>query len=454
MLNLESLIYDLPEDVLKRKWAGDFAGEIELIDALLQKELPQCLRDRLMVERRVAQMLPKQFCIPRSRAFKMVREKIPDFSEEELDALELDRAIEYIYVRGEKYYLRSFLSTLLHVHPDLARRAGMEPEQSPELDEAIAALRREGELVYDIRLRGTLRISDSAFHPGGRARVYLPLPQRCAQQSDTQIQPGAFFMADERAPQRTAYFDRLMGENEPFCVEYSYRNAVRYVDLLGGERPDAPVYPDAAPPCADDLAEQLPHIAFTPLIRAIANEWKGDETDPIRIAWRFYDAITSRIRYSYMRSYSLIDRQAEFCALNGKGDCGIQALLFIALCRCAGIPARWQSGLAVSRKHAGCHDWAQFYVEPYGWLFCDPSYGGSAHRAGDEARRRFYFGNLDPFRMVANSRYQSGFNPPASFDRADPYDNQEGEVEFDGIGLAGDQFSTVYDTLELKKIIH
>ena len=54
MLNLESLIYDLPEDVLKRKWAGDFAGEIELIDALLQKELPQCLRDRLMVERRVA----------------------------------------------------------------------------------------------------------------------------------------------------------------------------------------------------------------------------------------------------------------------------------------------------------------------------------------------------------------------------------------------------------------
>ena len=337
MLNLESLIYDLPEDVLKRKWAGDFAGEIELIDALLQKELPQCLRDRLMVERRVAQMLPKQFCIPRSRAFEMVREKIPDFSEEELDALELDRAIEYIYVRGEKYYLRSFLSTLLHVHPDLARRAGMEPEQSPEIDEAIAALRREGELVYDIRLRGTLRISDSAFHPGGRARVYLPLPQRCAQQSDTQIQPGAFFMADERAPQRTAYFDRLMGENEPFCVEYSYRNAVRYVDLLGGERPDAPVYPDAAPPCADDLAEQLPHIAFTPLVRAIANEWKGDETDPIRIAWRFYDAITSRIRYSYMRSYSLIDRQAEFCALNGKGRL-------------------WNSGAAVHRPLSLCRD--------------------------------------------------------------------------------------------------
>ena len=43
MLNLESLIYDLPEDVIKRKWAGDFGGEIALIDALLQKVLPEML---------------------------------------------------------------------------------------------------------------------------------------------------------------------------------------------------------------------------------------------------------------------------------------------------------------------------------------------------------------------------------------------------------------------------
>lgn len=452
MLHLETLAFDLPEDVLKRKWAGDFEGEIALIDALMQGDLPDFLRERLAVERAMAEKLPQSFCIPRPCALEMIREKIPGFTEAELDALELDRAVEYIYVHGEKRYLRSFLSTLLHVHPDLAERAGLPPRREPELDEAVETLRREGSLAYDIRLRGTLRIHDAQFRPGAHARVYLPLPQRCAQQSRIAVQSGAFSLADERSPQRTAYFDRWMSENEPFQVEYSYRNSVRYVDPLAEPRQSTPVYPDAPAPCADDLAEQLPHIAFTPFIRALAQAWKGGETDPVRIAWRFYDAITTKIRYSYMRPYFLIERQAEFCALNGKGDCGIQALLFIALCRCCGIPARWQSGLAVDARDAGCHDWAQFYVEPYGWLFCDPSYGGSAHREGNEARRRFYFGNLDPFRMVANSRYQTDFAPPAGFDRADPYDNQEGEVEIDGVALSGDQFSTIYETLERKRV--
>ena len=43
MLNLETLVFDLPEDVLKRKWAGDFEGELQLIDALLEKDIPEIL---------------------------------------------------------------------------------------------------------------------------------------------------------------------------------------------------------------------------------------------------------------------------------------------------------------------------------------------------------------------------------------------------------------------------
>lgn len=451
MLNLKSLVLDLPEDVLKRKWSGDFEGEIALIDALLAKDLPELLRDRLLVERCIAELLPQQYPYSRAEALDMLRAKIPDFAESELDALELDRAVDSLYVGGEKRYLRSFLSTLLKVHPDLAKRAGQAFERDALLDDAIRALRREGHLAYRIRIRGTLRIADANFHSGAHARVHLPLPQRCAQQRDIEIAPGAFSADDALAPQRTAFFERLMAENEPFVVEYAYRSAVHYVDPLAGA-PAEPLYPDAPAPCADDLAEQLPHIAFSPIIRALAHSLADGERDPIRVAWRFYDYITTQIRYSFMRPYFLIDRHADYCALNGKGDCGIQALLFIALCRCAGIPARWQSGLAVDERSAGCHDWAQFYVEPFGWLFCDPSYGGSAHRAGDEAMRKFYFGNLDPFRMVANSRYQTDFNPPARCDRADPYDNQEGEVELDGTGLTSAQFDTRYETLELVRL--
>ncbi len=49
-----------------------------------------------------------------------------------------------------------------------------------------------------------------------------------------------------------------------------------------------------------------------------------------------------------MPEYFLLDDIAEYCAVNQKGDCGVQALLFITLCRIVGIPARWQSGLSVN----------------------------------------------------------------------------------------------------------
>ena len=125
MLNLETLIYDLPEDVLKRKWAGDFEGEIALIDALLKKDIPEMLKERLRVERRMAELIPAKFCYSRDEAMEMMRAVIPDFAEEELDALELDRAVEYIYRLGEKYYLNTFRDTLLKVNADIARRAGV-----------------------------------------------------------------------------------------------------------------------------------------------------------------------------------------------------------------------------------------------------------------------------------------------------------------------------------------
>ena len=115
---------------------------------------------------------------------------------------------------------------------------------------------------------------------------------------------------------------------------------------------------------------------------------------------------------------------SEYAATNLKGDCGVQAILFITLCRIAGIPAKWQSGLYVSTHYTGCHDWAQFYIKPYGWLFADLSFGGGAYRDGDRQRWNHYFGNLDVFRMVANSEIQADFQPAKMQLRADPIDNQ------------------------------
>jgi nicotinamidase-related amidase len=45
------------------------------------------------------------------------------------------------------------------------------------------------------------------------------------------------------------------------------------------------------------------------------------------------------------------------------------------LCRAAGVPARWQSGWQTKPGDWNMHDWSEFYVEPWGWLPADASYG-------------------------------------------------------------------------------
>ena len=158
------------------------------------------------------------------------------------------------------------------------------------------------------------------------------------------------------------------------------------------------------------------------------------------------------MKYTFMPSYILLDNIADNCARNHTGDCGVLALLFLTLCRCAGIPAQWQSGLTAEPDFIGGHDWVRFYVEPYGWIFADTSYGTGAVRLGKEERRKFYFGNLDPYRMVANSAFQAPFTTLKEQMRADPYDNQLGEIETDQRGFSFDEYIRFKEILLCEEI--
>lgn len=129
-----------------------------------------------------------------------------------------------------------------------------------------------------------------------------------------------------------------------------------------------------------DLEEVLPHMAFTPYLENLLEEILEDETNPIKQARKIFDFVTTKVNYSFMREYFTIENISEYAAVNLKGDCGVQAILFITLCRMSGIPAKWQSGLYVSSHYTGCHDWAQFYVAPYGWVHADLSFAGGAYR--------------------------------------------------------------------------
>lgn len=128
------------------------------------------------------------------------------------------------------------------------------------------------------------------------------------------------------------------------------------------------------------------------------------------------------------------------------------ALTFITMCRIAGVPARWQSGLYVAPDSVGPHDWAEFYTPQTGWLNADVSFGSSARRMGEEWRRQHYFGNLDPWRMVANNRFQAEFEPVFEGMREDPYDNQMGEASVDGRGCRQREMLRSVELIEMLEV--
>lgn len=432
---VDSLATMLPEDILKRKWAGDLEGAIRAIDLRLERNLPQMLRERLVCERERIRRLPTQYPWNREQALKKFQELVPDMTSEIMEDLELKGWVDFIYIGGEKRYFvrfhRAIIKSGVISHMTGAKRTPENPYLDPMVDEMM----EKGEMKRRITLKTSVYLDDEDFVPGNYL-VHLPVPVAAAQQSDVRILEGDHDgIAPENAKARTAWWEREVKENRKFGLTYSYISHMRYADPLGKPAPEKELYENNPAPCEEDLAESGAYIRFTPYLRSLAAEIVGDEKSDAMKAYKIYEFITTKITYSFVRDYFQIDNHGEFCAVNLKGDCGLQALLFVILCRIAGVPARWQSGLSIDPDYVGAHDWAQFYLEGWGWLFADCSYGGSAWRAGSRKRHLFYFGNLDPMRMAANQAYQAEFVHPGKQLRVDPFDSQGGEMEREGAQL-------------------
>jgi len=455
---LQYLSFGLPEDIRRKKDFGDYEGAIRLIDHRLDDpSTPEALQQSLRLQKIICTLLPTEFPYSQEEALAIIREKIPKFTEAEFEEYVDDRRIRWIYVNGQPRYFNRFFASLCKTAPGFAQRAGVKmpgvesatsgSQEDSRLDISMKKMAQNDSMTNRIRIRATVKLKDELFTPGMFLRAHLPIPAACQQQRDIRIEkmwPQNGMIAPETAPQRTVCWEENMEENHEFMVEYSYLHTAVYTDAYNGE---------GLPGCYDfDLQEQAPHIFFTPYLKALCDELSSGLEDPLMKARAFYDFITLNMRYTFMPSYMMLENMVEECARNFTGDCGIFALLFLTMCRCAGIPAQWQSGLTAEPDFIGGHDWVRFYVEPYGWLFADPSYGTAAVRAGKEDRRKFYFGNLDPYRMVANSAFQTNFTVPKEQWRADPYDNQLGEIETADRGYYFDEYLRTKEILLCEEV--
>jgi transglutaminase-like putative cysteine protease len=99
--------------------------------------------------------------------------------------------------------------------------------------------------------------------------------------------------------------------------------------------------------------------------------------DPLAKGRAIYDYVIATMRYDKSGT-GWGNGDAIWACTAKRGNCTDFHSLFIGMMRAAGIPARFEIGFPLpADQHAGTipgyHCWAQFYIEPYGWIPVDAS---------------------------------------------------------------------------------
>lgn len=120
-------------------------------------------------------------------------------------------------------------------------------------------------------------------------------------------------------------------------------------------------------------------------IRQTVKDVVGDEKNPYWIARRIFDHLIDKLEYQMIGGWDV----PEVVLRRGSGSCSEYTFAFIALCRAAGLPARYQGAVSLRGDDASIdeafHRWAQIYLPNYGWVPVDANKGDRRSPA-DQAR--------------------------------------------------------------------
>ena len=139
---LKSLAVELPDEVSRYEAAGDFEGAGKAIDRWLEKPVGEAMKTRLRYEKYIIQELPKEFPDTEEEVIRKFREKLPDFSMEDLQRAERENMAEWILVDGKKHYIHSLIRNLTDKEPEIRRRLGLTEEVTEEDQYQQAAIQK------------------------------------------------------------------------------------------------------------------------------------------------------------------------------------------------------------------------------------------------------------------------------------------------------------------------
>jgi transglutaminase-like putative cysteine protease len=300
---------------------------------------------------------------------------------------------------------------------------------------------------HNVHYELAVRAGHPRLKPGAKVRAWLPFPQEYRQQRDAKLissdPPGAIVSANG-SPHRSVFFEQTVndaGDPPRFRVEFAFVTSA-YCPKLDPAmvRP----YDENGTAYRQYTAERPPHIVFTPDVTQLAREIVGGETNPLEKSRRVFRWVSANIPWCAEMEYGIIPNLSAKGIAARRGDCGVQGMTFITLCRAAGVPARWQSGWETKPGDWNMHDWSEIYIEPWGWLPADASYGVQK-RSDDRQVRDFFCGHIDPYRLIVNLDYGREFQPPKTSYRSEPTDFQRGEVEIDGYNLYFDEWEYKFE---------
>lgn len=444
-------------------------GEFEKATRLLQTWLDQNTTGVEAAEQRAVAFeierihrIRQDYKTSRERLISQLQDRLTTFSASELDAFERDGLLDVQLIDGQKLYVNTSASNLLLRIPELrARSKNPEPKKSYwRLYDQMNQARKAAEITsltlvlpQDWTVKFKLTVDKDAAEDGKIIRAWLPFVSQQSYQADVAIldaSPVPLAIAPPQYPHRTVYMEQaaVKGKKAEFSLTFLYRTWARVNNNLDPSlvRP----YSKDAPDYAYYTRERKPHIDFSneDLLRVNA-EIKAGDPNPLLLARRVYDWVAKNTIYQYAREYSTLDNISCYTASRRAGDCGQHGMLFIALCRMNGIPARWTTGWeSFADSGQNMHDWCEFYVEPWGWLPADPDMAVNVLNYADDmttAQRTeladWMFGNMDNYRLTVNTDYGRSLFPRKTDFRSETVDFQRGEVESEGKNIYFDKFS-------------
>ena len=140
------------------------------------------------------------------------------------------------------------------------------------------------------------------------------------------------------------------------------------------------------------LADDTKYLLTDPIIQNAVKKAVGAERNPYWIARKIFSYVIDNMEYERSGGWNV----APAVLARGNGSCSEYSFVYIAMCRAAGLPARYVGSVAIRGDDASWddvfHRWVEVYLPHYGWIPIDPS-GGDSKWPADQANALGYLNN-------------------------------------------------------------